>query len=104
MFDRRTRASRDPLLTLLCGTDITLWPEVIPLDTHLREASRLGVPLTRWLPEIRGAQAYIRLSDALPNNRTRPLRGAGENARLWICPRDFSPNIDLRCAMPMHPA
>jgi len=80
MFDRRTRASRDTLLTLRCRTDITLWPEVIPVDTQLREASRLGVPLTRWLPEARGAEAYIRLLGALQNNRTRPLRMAGEVA------------------------
>ena len=74
MFDRRTRASRDTLLTLRCRTDITLWPEFIPVDTQLREAARLGVPLTRWQPEARGAEAYSRLLDALLNNRTRQLR------------------------------
>ena len=80
MFDRRTRASRDTLLSLRCRTDITLWPEFIPVDTQLREASRLGVPLTRWQPEARGAEAYMRLLDALQNKRTRQLRIATEVA------------------------
>ena len=74
MFDKRTRASRDTLLSLRCRQDINLWPEVIPVDTQLREAARLGVPLTRWQPEARGAEAYGRLLDTLLNNRTRQLR------------------------------
>ncbi|MBX9609623.1 MAG: ParA family protein [Gammaproteobacteria bacterium] len=77
MFDRRTRASRDTLLSLRCREDINLWPEVVPVDTQLREAARLGVPLTRWQPEARGAEAYARLCDTLQNNRRRQLRLAG---------------------------
>ena len=77
MFDRRTRASRDTLLSLRCREDITLWPDYIPVDTQLREASRLGVPLTVWQPEARGAEAYGRLLDALLEKRNQRLRIAG---------------------------
>ncbi|MGE0484898.1 MAG: ParA family protein [Gammaproteobacteria bacterium] len=77
MFDRRTRASRDTLLSLRCREDITLWPDYIPVDTQLREASRLGVPLTVWQPEARGAEAYERLLDGLLEKRNQRLRIAG---------------------------
>lgn len=77
LFDRRTRASRDALLNLRCRDDITLWPDYIPVDTQIREASRLGVPLTRWQPESRAAEAYFRLADALNVQRPQALRIAG---------------------------
>jgi chromosome partitioning protein len=77
LFDRRTRASRDSLLALRCRDDIELWSEYIPVDTQLREASRLGLPLTHWQPEARGAVAYCRLLDALTAERPRQLRMAG---------------------------
>ncbi len=65
LFDRRTRASRDSLLTLRCREDINLWDQYIPVDTQLREASRLRVPLTVWQPEARASRAYERLLDTL---------------------------------------
>ena len=77
MFDRRTRASRDALLNLRCRDDINLWNDYIPVDTQLREASRLGVPLTRWQPEARGALAYQRLLDDLIGTRHGRLKLAG---------------------------
>ncbi len=77
MFDRRTRASRDTLLSLRCREDITLWPDYIPVDTQLREAARIGVPLTSWQPDARGSLAYARLLDALVRERTTRLRIAG---------------------------
>lgn len=77
MFDRRTRASRDTLLSLRCRDDITLWPGYIPVDTQLREASRLGLPLTRWQPEARGSEAYNHLLDSLLEARPQTLRAVG---------------------------
>jgi chromosome partitioning protein len=79
MYDRRTRAARDTLLELRCRDDINLWPDYIPVDTQLREASREGVPLTCWQPEARGSQAYERLLSALLRaTRNEPsLRIAG---------------------------
>ena len=74
MFDRRTRASRDSLLRLRCRNDIDLWPDYIPVDTQIREASRLGLPLTHWQPESRAADAYIRLSDVLTKQRPQQVR------------------------------
>lgn len=76
MFDRRTRASRDTLLSLRCLDDINLWPGFIPVDTQLREASRLGVPLTHWQTDARASKAYERLLDYLLGEKTRHLRVA----------------------------
>jgi len=77
LFDRRTRASRDSLLKLRCRTDIQLWPDFIPVDTQLREASRLGVPVGQLAPEARAAEAYGRLLDALLRTRSQGLRAVG---------------------------
>lgn len=65
LFDRRTRAGCDSLLALRSRDDINLWSETIPIDTQLREASRLGVPLTGWQPQARAALAYERLLDRI---------------------------------------
>ncbi|MEQ8497299.1 MAG: ParA family protein [Gammaproteobacteria bacterium] len=77
MVDRRTRASRDALLALRCREDINLWPDYVPVDTQLREAARLGVPLTTWQPEARASEAYERLLDALTGRRAAHLQAAG---------------------------
>ncbi len=65
MFDRRTRASLDTLAELRARRDLCLWPEVIPIDTQFREASRCRQPLTLWQPQSHGSQAYARLVEYL---------------------------------------
>ncbi len=65
MFDRRTRASHDSLARLRARPDIQQWPDVIPVDTQFREASRIGLPLTCWQPRARGSRAYEELLDHL---------------------------------------
>jgi chromosome partitioning protein len=65
MFDRRTRAATETLAQLCARRDLVLWPEVVPIDTQFREASRCGQPLPLCQPQSRGSLAYARLADAL---------------------------------------
>jgi chromosome partitioning protein len=67
LFDRRTRAATETLAAIRARTDINLWGGVIPVDTQLREASRLGVPLTLRQPYARGSIAYQALLASLRN-------------------------------------
>ncbi|RMG35980.1 MAG: ParA family protein [Gammaproteobacteria bacterium] len=64
-FDQRTRASRESLQTLQRNHGEYLWPEVIPVDTRLREASRAGMPPAIYDPRSRAVQAYSALLDHL---------------------------------------
>ncbi len=73
MFDRRTRASVDSLARLRGCDRAPVWPQVIPVDTHLREASRIGLPLTQLRPAARGARAYDALVGDLLASQARPL-------------------------------
>ncbi|MEX2375712.1 MAG: ParA family protein [Dehalococcoidia bacterium] len=61
MYDCRTRASRDSLAQLQQHRGITLWSNVVPIDTKLRDAARTGLPLSLLEPASRGALAYDRL-------------------------------------------
>ncbi len=61
MYDKRTNASLESLMTLKETYPYTLWEEVIPVDTQFRETSKLGVPLTLANTKSRGAIAYRRL-------------------------------------------
>ena len=61
MFDKRTRASRMSLQMLKELYPYEIWDKVIPVDTQLREASRVGLPLTLLKPNSRGAIAYRHL-------------------------------------------
>ena len=65
MFDRRTRASNDTLQLLQARYFDAVWSDVIPIDTQFREASRVGKPLSLYLPESRGAKAYEQFLDWL---------------------------------------
>ncbi len=58
MFDRRTRASHDTLRLLHDRYHDDVWPDVIPIDTQFREASRQGKPLPMIHPDARGSEAY----------------------------------------------
>ncbi|HHI75696.1 MAG TPA: ParA family protein [Gammaproteobacteria bacterium] len=64
-FDQRTRASRESLQTLQRDHGDHLWPEVIPVDTRLREASRAGLPPAQFDPRSRAVQAYTGLLEYL---------------------------------------
>ena len=77
LFDRRTRAATDTLAAMRARTDITLWDSAIPVDTQLREASRMGVPLTLRHPYARGSLAYQALLATLREESPEELRKAG---------------------------
>lgn len=64
-FDQRTKASRQSLQTLQRNHAGHLWPEVIPIDTRLREASRAGMPPAQYDPRSRAVKAYSALLDHL---------------------------------------
>ena len=62
LFDRRTRASLLALDMLREQHGPQLWDELVPVDTQFREASRVGRPLSHFLPDSRGAQAFLSLT------------------------------------------
>jgi len=65
MFDRRTKAARDSLITLKETYPYNLWDDIIPVDTQFRDASKIGLPLTLVNPTSRGAKAYRLLLTSL---------------------------------------
>lgn len=65
MFDRRTREAGKSLARLDEMYCDNLWPEVIPVDTKFREASREKLPISHMFPNTRGAQAYAKLLGSL---------------------------------------
>lgn len=58
MFDRRTQASIKSLKSLREQHLGHIWNTAIPVDTHLRDASRMGKAICQVDPESRGARAY----------------------------------------------
>lgn len=77
MFDRRTRAANETLAAIRARHDLVQWNEVIPIDTQLREASRLGEPLTLRQPYARGSIAYQHLLASLRGDEAPALRAVG---------------------------
>lgn len=73
LFDRRTRASVDSLRKLKETYPQHLWPGAIPVDTQLREASRLGGPITHLFPDARSVLAYGEFLKDLLAFRPTPL-------------------------------
>lgn len=65
MFDRRTQASVLSLRTIRNTYPDHAWAGVIPIDTRLRDASRLGVPAHLVDAKSRGVEAYISLAQFL---------------------------------------
>jgi chromosome partitioning protein len=65
MFDRRTQASIQSLRTLREQYEGSIWQSAIPIDTKLRDASRLGQAISQLDPESRGARAYRQLLKTL---------------------------------------
>lgn len=65
MFDKRTKAARDSLEALYQQYPENAWPSVIPVDTKVREASRVGVPLPLFDKSARAVEAYTELLELL---------------------------------------
>ena len=61
MFDRRTQASMSSLNVLRKQYADNLWRATIPVDTKLRDASRLGRVPSQHDPEGRAVRAYRQL-------------------------------------------
>lgn len=58
LFDRRTQASITALRMLKKQYPHTLWPAYIPIDTRLRDASRVGLVPSRFDKSSRAITAY----------------------------------------------
>lgn len=73
LFDRRTKASLHSVQEMRSRYSREIWGAVIPIDTRLRDASQLGMPISMLDPASRGSQAYAALLKALvkpePTNR-----------------------------------
>lgn len=65
LYDRRPRVSSDSLAMLKERYGEHLWPGVIPLDTKIREASQLHLPVSLYRPGCRAALAYAELLEDL---------------------------------------
>ena len=65
MFDRRTQASVSSLNTLRKQYSEYLWRSAIPVDTRLRDASKLGKVPSQYDPDSRGVRAYRQLLNHL---------------------------------------
>lgn len=74
MYDQRTRASIESLNALRNSYGRELWKEVVPVDTKVREASRLGIPASICMPNSRAAKAYEELLESLLHRRTRSVQ------------------------------
>ncbi len=70
LYDRRPRVSRDTLKILEERFDGFLWPGVIPLDTKVREASQVHLPVSLYRPRSRAAIAYDSLLSCLLEYRS----------------------------------
>jgi len=65
MFDSRTRASRQTLESLRQNYNDRLWMDYIPVDTKLRECSRMGRAAHQVYPNCNGVLGYTRLLHTL---------------------------------------
>jgi chromosome partitioning protein len=65
MFDRRTHASVSSLRTLRNQYADRIWAGMIPVDTRLRDASRIGRLPSQVDPTGRGVEAYTSLLKVL---------------------------------------
>ncbi|MGB0495733.1 MAG: ParA family protein [Kangiellaceae bacterium] len=63
MFDQRTNASLDALQSMKTRFKEHLWPEVIPVDTKFRDASRLHKTPSSLYPNTHGVIAYQALTN-----------------------------------------
>ena len=72
MYDQRTRSSKQSLKMLQDNYETGVWDDVIPIDTHFRDASKAGIPLPAMDPSSRGSQAYSILLQYLTHLGRKP--------------------------------
>lgn len=65
MFDKRTKAAQKSLEQLRADHLGFVWDGVIPTDTKLREASRVGIPGSYYAADCRSVEAYANLLESL---------------------------------------
>lgn len=65
MYDKRTKAARESLAALLQQYPENVWNSVIPVDTKVRDASRVGAPLSLFDPNAKAVEAYSELLELL---------------------------------------
>ncbi len=66
MFDRRTKASHQSLESIMTVYGDYVWNDVIPVDTHFRDASQQHIPASSLYPNSKGVKAYgVLLGDLL---------------------------------------
>lgn len=65
MYDKRTRAARESLIALRQQYPQNVWDSVIPVDTKVRDASRVGVPLPLFDKDAKAVEAYSELLELL---------------------------------------
>jgi len=65
MFDKRTRAAKDGLVSLKQNYQKNIWDSVIPVDTKIRDASHQGIPAPLFEPQSKAVLAYAELLDLL---------------------------------------
>ena len=70
MFDKRTKAARESLVSLHQQYPDNVWESVIPIDTKVRDASREGVPLPLFDKTAKAVEAYATLLELLLLDKT----------------------------------
>jgi chromosome partitioning protein len=65
MYDKRTKAARESLLALHQQYPHNAWDSVIPVDTKVRDASQVGVPLPLFDKTAKSVEAYSALLEQL---------------------------------------
>lgn len=65
MFDKRTRAARDSLMTLRGKYSEHVWKSFIPVDTKIREASQASTPVSLFVKDSKAVEAYSELLELL---------------------------------------
>ncbi len=65
MFDKRTRAARESLISLRSKYPDNVWKSFIPVDTKIREASQAATPVSLFVKDSKAAQAYSELLELL---------------------------------------
>ena len=77
MFDRRTRASNESIVSMRETYPDKVWRGRIPVDTQFREASKVGLPPVVFNAKTHGVAAYMELlEDLLHEGDDGQVRGA----------------------------
>lgn len=70
IFDKRTKAARDSLQALYQQYPNNAWNGVIPVDTRVRDASAIGIPLPLFDKSSKAVDAYSELLELLLLDKT----------------------------------